>query len=268
MSDPGTLKRLRLGILQLAIRDGDPEANTERALQLLDEAPAADLYLLPELWTTGYAHDSWDGAADRHTPRILERLGQEAEDRRAWIGGSMITRRENGALVNRLWLVHPDGSAPSRYDKAHLFEPMGEVGRLEPGEERVRAGIGEWNAGLSLCYDLRFPGMYRLDALDGADLFLVPSEWPAERHGVLELLARARAAENQAYLVLCNRAGADSGGAVFGGGSMVVDPAGDMVMRAGSGMESGVCRADHGRVRAVREAIPVLDRERQGIDFS
>lgn len=253
---------MRISLLQISVVDGDPERNVARALAMLDSADPADLYLLPELWTTGYAHDVWEDAADRDTPRVLDRLRLEARDRGAWIGGSVITRRSDGALTNRFHLLSPAGDADATYEKMHLFAPMGETDRLAPGTGRVRAAIGPWTAGLSLCYDLRFPGMYRRDALDGANLFLVPSEWPRERRKVLELLARTRAAENQAYLALCNRTGPAVDGTVFAGESMLVGPDGDVICRVGSSETAvtGVARLES--VEKARDGIPVLDDDR------
>lgn len=258
---------LRIALIQLKIRDGEPSCNMERALDLIGAAPNADVFVLPELWTTGYAHRSWASTADDHTPACLEALRSMSEDRGAWIVGSMISRRRDGALANRLWLVRSDGAEPVWYDKAHLFEPMGEVERLAAGDRRVRTRIGDWTMALSLCYDLRFPEMYRLDAVDGADLFLVSAQWPAERQDTMRLLARSRAAENQAYLALCNRTGAAEDGTRFRGGSMIVAPSGDVVAELAEDEGTAVCTIALSRVRSSRAAIPVIDRRQPGVDY-
>lgn len=259
-------RELRIALVQLSVADGRPDRNLERGLRLVGDGPDADVYLLPELWTTGYAHGCWEETADHHTPRVLAGLADVAAERGAWIGGSLITRARDGCLVNRFSLMPPDDRDSVHYDKGHLFGPMGEDDWLRPGDRRVRVGIGPWTAGMSLCYDLRFPEMYRLDAVAGADLFMVPSEWPAERCETLELLARARAAENQAYLALCNRTGASDDGTDFGGGSMLVDPEGRIVERAGGDEEVIVASAHMVRVHEARRRIPVLDRRRPGLD--
>lgn len=251
--------RLRVALLQLAVQDGRPDRNLERALDLLGGLTAVDLVLLPELWTSGYAYEAWEETADDHTPGVVRRLRGLACEKSAWIGGSLLSRRSDGGLANRFWLVPPDGGPPVWYDKRHLFEPMGEPERLVAGDRRVRTEIAApWTAGLSLCYDLRFPEMYRQDALQGACLFLVPSEWPEERRNVLSLLARARAAENQAYLAVCNRAGQGRDGTAFGGGSMLVAPGGEVVCRAGADEEVVVDVAEFEKVLATRRAIPLL----------
>jgi len=257
---------LRVVLLQLAVQDGEPGANRARALQLLQAAPGADLYLLPELWTTGYAHSSWPAAADRDTPETGAALQRAADARRAAIGGTLLSRDAAGRLVNRFWLFAP-GRAPVTYDKGHLFAPMQEDRYLAPGHARVRAPVGGWTTALSICFDLRFPEMYRLDALAGAEVFLVPSEWPAERADAMQLFARARAAENQAFLLLCNRAGAGADGTLFGGGSLIVRPDG-AVQETGPSEEavlSAVLEGD--AVSRLRSQRPLLPLRRAGLDW-
>jgi omega-amidase len=257
---------LRIALVQMAVTDGQPTRNVERAIAAIEAAPAADLYLLPELWTTGYDHAGWPDAA-LGTPSVHDALQQLSARRRAAIGGSLIDRAGAG-LVNRFWLCYPDGRPPVTYDKGHLFAPMREDQHLVAGNRRVSATLDGWTAGLSLCFDLRFPEMYRLGALDGADLFLVASEWPAERAAALRTLALARAIENQAYLALVNRIGtAATDGTVFGGGSMLVAPDGTVVADAGTAGENVVIGvADRSSVAKARTALAVLPLRRPGLD--
>jgi predicted amidohydrolase len=261
-------RRLRVALVQLAIRDGQPAVNLERATASIRSAGPADLYVLPELWTTGYAHDTWARVADRETPAIVEALRALAAECGAYIAGSMISRDERGALVNRLWLVPPTGAAPVHYDKGHLIALMGEDRYLSPGDRRVVTPLGGWRAGLSICFDLRFPEMYRADALDGAELFVVVSEWPAARAEAQRVLARARAIENQAFVVLCNRVGTAADGTRFDGGSVVVAPDGKIMADAGG--DEGVARAtlDVGAIHAVRRQMPLLELRREGLDWA
>lgn len=259
-------RRLRVALIQLAIRDGQPAMNLERATALIRSAGPADLYVLPELWTTGYAHDTWARVADRETPAIVESLAALAAECGAYIAGSMISRDVRGALVNRLWLVPPTGAAPVHYDKGHLFAPMGEDRYLSPGSRRVVAPLGGWRAGLSICFDLRFPEMYRADALDGAELFVVVSEWPAARAQAQRVLARARAIENQAFVVLCNRVGTGADGTRFDGGSVVVAPDGRIMADAGDGEGAACATLDVEAIHALRRQMPLLELRREGLD--
>ncbi len=260
---------MKVGLVQLEIADGAPQENLARATDLVARAPEADLYVLPELWSTGYAHALWAQSAEADTPAIIEALTRLARDRKAAIAGSLISRHAAGGgdLVNRLWLVHPDGRTAT-YDKGHLFAPMLEDRHLVAGSSRSRTTIGGWQAALSICYDLRFPEQYRLDALDGAELFVVVSEWPAERAATLRTLACARAMENQAYLVLCNRTGIAGDGTTFGGGSCVVAPDGCVTLDLGMEAGVGVATLDHAVLKRTRERLPLLTQRRAGLDWS
>jgi len=182
------------------------------------------------------------------------------------IGGSMITRREDGALVNRFTLTVPGGGTPVAYDKCHRFGPMREVELLGAGAGRVHATVGSVETALSICYDLRFPGMYRASAHEGARLFLVVSAWPRPREMPLRTLAMARAIENQAFLALCNRAGSGADGTMFCGGSCVVSPIGEVLLDLGPDENTGVAEIDVEHVTSSRKMFDVLREEIAAVD--
>lgn len=262
---------LRVALVQLAVTDGDPPDNLARAQRLIADAPAAALYVLPELFTTGYAHEAWADAARDDTPHTLAALQRLADARDAWIAAGTIAATPRG-LVNRLHLLAPRGRAGATYDKAHLIPAMGEPERLLAGDRRVRAAIGHGaaatDAALSLCFDLRFPEQYRHDAVDGATLFVCASEWPHPRADALRLLARARAAENQAWLALSNRVGAAADGTVFCGGSCVIAPDGTVTVDAGEAADVVVVAdVDASAAIGSRSAFPVLTLRAAGVDW-
>lgn len=258
---------LTLGLVQIEIADGQAAQNLQRAVALIRGAPAADLYLLPELWSTGYARDRWRHSAETETPALCDALQRLSAERRACIAAGMIALDEEQRLTNRLWLFAPDGRRPATYDKGHLFPPLREPDYLTAGRRRVRIAIGDWTAGLSLCFDLRFPEMYRRDALEGANLFLVAAQWPEARHSALRVLARARAIENHAFLALCNRTGTAADGMVFGGGSAVFGPDGSVIAAAAPGEGVVVATVDAGLVTDARSLAPVLELRRAGLDW-
>lgn len=258
---------LRIALVQLEVRDGQPRANLERVLALIQDAAPADLYILPELWSTGYAHDTWARTAAVDTPLISAELAQFSSGSGAMIAGSMISLDEGGQLRNRLWAFGPDDHGPVTYDKGHLFAPLGEDRYLVPGTSRVRFPFGRWTVALSICFDLRFPEMYRLDALAGADLFLSVAAWPSARAEALRLLARARALENQVFLAVCNRSGVGGDGIHFGGGSVIVGPDGEVLADAGEGEGVTLAVIEAERVAEVRSRFPVLSRRAAGVDW-
>jgi predicted amidohydrolase len=258
---------MRVAVVQMQIVDGDPATNLGHAAELINANPGADLYVLPELWTTGYVHGCWSDAARNSTPDICGDMQVLAESIHAWIAGSMISCNAEAHLVNRLWAFSPDGGVPVFYDKGHLFQPMQEHLHLAAGKHRVRHRICDVETAFSICFDLRFPEMYRRDAVDGAELFLVVSEWPHPRFETLRALARARAMENQAYLVLSNRVGKGADGTAFCGGSMIVAPDGTILVDAGE-VESVIFdEIDAAKVREIRGTFPVLGLRAEGLDF-
>jgi len=256
----------KLAAVQMAVTDGDGEANRRRALELMDAAKGADLYLLPELWTSGYSLDLWPSAAKDDTPHALAWMSEQARLRHAFVGGSVIARNDDGTLANRLLLFNRDGSEVMRYDKCHLFPPMQEPSRLAAGSSAPIVDIEGTRVAPAICYDLRFPEMFRRAALGSVDLFLVPSEWPHPRQRALSVLAESRAIENQAYLLLSNRCGRDSGETRFCGNSGFFGPFGAI---ATAGDEEAVVTAeiDRALLDRARRALRVFDERRQGIDF-
>jgi predicted amidohydrolase len=265
---------MRIALIQMAVTDGDVTANLVKAekfvRQVVAEQPAGkplDVVLLPELWTTGYAYDMWHSVASERTPSVAQWLTALSTELGVSIGGSMVTQRDDGALVNRFSLTVPGGQSPVTYDKSHLFAPMREIELLAPGTSAVHTSIAATQAGLSICYDLRFPKMYRASACGGTEIFLVVSAWPEPRCTILRTLATARAVENQAFLALCNRAGPAADGTCFCGGSMVVSPTGEILLDLGHEEGVGVVEVRTREVKALRAMLKVLDGEIAGVDY-
>jgi predicted amidohydrolase len=252
---------MRVSAIQMEIEDGAPEQNLQHALAALKSSAAADIYLLPELFTSGYAHRTWEAAADQHTPGALNQLQDFCKDRGCSVLAGMVSRHHDGRLVNRLWWIDADSTA--HYDKAHLIAAFREPELLLRGETPLIVDHAGACLHASVCFDLRFPEFYRAAALDGAEAFLIISEWPAVRMQALRTLALARAIENQAWVVLCNRTGIGKDGTEFSGGSMIIDPEGNVV--ASLGAEVGTCSAelDFQRVRTLRDKFPVLSMSRR-----
>ena len=253
--------------VQMQIADGDADANHMALARILEEAPEADLYLVPELWTSGYARDRWGAMADEDAPRTMSWMAKRARTKEAWHAGSFIARNEQGSLVNRFAIFNREGQLAGTYDKAHLFRPMGEHLALAPGVHMPIFDVEGIKMAPAICYDLRFPEMFRKYALRGVDVFLVPSEWPHPRERALKTLASARAIENQAYVVLANRIGPCSMADVFCGQSGVFTPFGEEPILLDS--HAGATRAliDLAALDEARRFLPVLEQRLAGIDY-
>jgi omega-amidase len=257
---------LRVGIAQMSLSDGLPMANLERALELMRSGPQSDLWVLPELWTSGYSYARWPEIAATEGPLALEEVSQFCRQARTHVAGSAIELDEQGQLVNRFRLFAPDGSCAMVYDKAHLFVPLLEDRYLKPGRTRTRVSLAGWNVSPSICFDLRFPEMYRLEAVSGAEVFLVVSEWPRSRAEALRGLAWARAVENQAFMILCNRTGPSEEGTEFGGGSMIVAPDGCILSEMDDAVGTISATLDPAAME-LRVNFPVLTARAPGIDW-
>lgn len=244
---------MKTALVHLATRE-TPEATLEAALGWLEQAHAqgAELALLPELFSSGYRYP--DAA---QTPEVLARLQDFARDSGMTVAcGVLEAAGERHA--NRLRVLAPEGER-AVYTKLHLIPAFDEPHTMVPGERPVALELGGFTAGLSICFDLRFPELYRGYAVQGADLFLVPSAWPAERAAAWELLARARAAENQAYLLAVNHAEPP-----FGAPSLAVGPLGEVLGRLeAEGLL--VVELDPALPKRLRQQFPVLSERRRDL---
>jgi predicted amidohydrolase len=248
---------MRVHVIQLAYGDDEsPEQRTARVADLVRAQRGADLVVLPELWPQGgFCYDRWEEQAQGLDGPVVEAMRDAARELGATLHmGSLVERDEAGRLFNTSVLLGADGDLLATYRKVHLFGfGEGEPKLMTPGDGPVVRDT----LGLATCYDLRFPEMFRALLDRGAEVVLMPAAWPAKRVQHWRLLARARAVENQSYVVACNTAGTHAG-VPMGGHSMVVDPWGERVAEAGEAEEVLVVDLDPTLVRRTRESFPVL----------
>jgi predicted amidohydrolase len=249
----------------------DKAANLVVAERLVREAAAAgaDLVLLPEKFNVmGNTHDYFENAEplDGETITLCAALAQELKI--DLIAGSIVERIEGREkLANTCVHLGPDGVVKATYRKIHMFdvEVDGQVYREsdheDPGEEIVNTQAADGtNVGLTVCYDVRFPELYRILALRGALVETVPAAFTArtgEAHW--ELLLRARAVENQVFVVAANQFGMHDGDRPSWGHSMIVDPWGEVLAEAPTSGEAVVAaELDFAAQAAVRDKLPSL----------
>ena len=211
---------MKVTVLQQDIVFGDIAANRKNMRRLLAESPKSDIYIFPEMCTTGFSL-SPIGLAEEHGSETLQLLKSWAVEYDAAIVATILTT-ENGLFYNRMYFVTPDGAVGS-YDKIHLFEYSGEDKIFVGGTEKV---TWEWR-GLriraAICYDLRFP--LTLHNNDGYDLLVISANFPNSRILSWDTLVRARAIENQCYVAASNRVGVDEFGS-YVGHSAIINPYG------------------------------------------
>lgn len=196
----------------------DPAAARERYGRHLASMGDADLVVLPEMFSTGFYMEPWH-CYETMDGETVAWMRQQAGDTGAVITGSLVMRINNEYRNRMIW-AHPDGDI-QWYDKRHLFRYGGEHHHFTGGQDRLVVSLQGWRVALFVCYDLRFPVFSR--NLGDYDLALYVANWPDARQYAWDTLLRARAIENQAYVVGCNRLGSDPNGNTFSGGSVILD---------------------------------------------
>jgi predicted amidohydrolase len=255
----------------------DDVAQNHRAAQALVRRAAAfgaDLVVLPEKWH--YIHN------DNRTVAAAEELdGPSISAARAWardlgiaiLAGSVIERIPDAQQAfNTSVLLLPSGEVAAVYRKLHMFDvDVGGVSYREsdgarPGNDMVVANIQGHGLGMSICYDLRFPELYRRLALDGAQIIAVPAAFTATTgRDHWEPLLRARAIENQAFVIAANQVGQHANGTASYGRSMIIDPWGVVLAQAPDEPTVIVADLDFAALAAVRRRLPALDHRRADI---
>lgn len=268
---------MQIALIQLEYADGESvQDRTDRVVELVRAQAGHDLVVLPELWSAGgFDFRAWPDRAQTVDGEVVRRVAEAGREIGAVVHAGSIVEApgdEPGPEGRGQWntsvLLDRDGQRIARYRKVHRFGfGSGEPKLMEAGEEIVvldlPAPADGLRAGLSTCYDLRFPELYRAQVDRGAELFVIPAAWPAARVEAWRLLLRARAVENQCFVLGCNTAGTHARTAM-GGYSAVVDPRGEVLAEAGTGQEVLSVRIDPAEVADFRETFPVLQDRRLG----
>ena len=245
---------MKIALLQSDIEWAMPCRNRFGAEAMIASAPGCDLYVLPEMFSTGFC-TSPEGVAEPEPCDSLKWMKDSAEMFSAAIAGSVAVE-ENGRFFNRFYFVTPDGNAV-HYDKRHLFTYGGEHLKFTAGNERKIVEYKGVRILLQVCYDLRFPVWSRNRG--DYDLALYVASWPETRADAWRQLLKARAIENQCFVAGVNRIGTDPSNS-YCGGTMLIDPYGKVIAECADGMESvAVAEISMEELAAFRQKFPVLD---------
>lgn len=249
---------MKIALLQLAVLEKNKEANVAHGLQLVRKnAPNHDVLVLPEVWTTGYSLGHLDTEAETEDSPILAELQKLAREHECAIVAGSVPMRREGKVYNTSVAIDKKGTLVNMYDKVHLFGLFNEERFFAPGNNFKAYELDGVCCGSTICYDLRFPELFRHLALQGAQILFCPAEWPTARGDIWRLLAQARAAENHTFVVAVNCAGTFKG-APFYGHSMVVAPSGKIVAEADSEEEVISCELDLAEIAKVRNRLNAL----------
>lgn len=246
---------MKTAIIQHLIHWNDLEWNLQHVSSLLDLQPGADLYVLAETFATGFLAEGSAEHAKEQGRRIFSWMQQQASRLDAAIAGSVAVIDDGGRLRNRLFFVRPDGSY-DYYDKRHLFSYAGETDEYVAGDRHV---VTEWRGMrflLQVCYDLRFPVFSRNRG--DYDAIIYVANWPQRRREVWQTLLKARALENQCFVVGVNIVGSDKV-CDYVGDSAIINAYGHTIASCTpEKVETAAAELDMEELRRFRMKFPVL----------
>lgn len=247
---------MRIAAIQHDIVWEQAEDTVKVVRPLIEQAAAsgAELIVLPEMFATGFSM-SPERIAEGEGGPIERFLLDEAARHDTRLLASIAQRGTDGAFRNNAVIAHADGTV-ERYAKIHPFSFAGEHEHYAAGRDHLTVSICGLRVTVFVCYDLRFADEFWALAHD-TDLYVVVANWPAARHEHWRILLRARAIENQAYVVGVNRSGS-APGLDHAGGSVVLDPMGTPVCEAGAGTQILLADVSPDEVRATRTKFPFL----------
>lgn len=249
---------MRVTILQTDIEWGRPEVNIQRAEAMIAQAPGADLYVLPEMWSTGFATEPFGIAEEEAASIALEWMKTKAKALGCAICGSLAIHVD-GCYRNRHYFIDGRKGVVQHYDKHHLFSYGHEDQYYTAGDRHVVVDYEGFRFLLLTCYDLRFPVWSRYKNDVAFDAIICVANWPESRQNAWQILTRSRAIENQAYLISCNRVGNDSYNH-YRGCSAVISPIGKTLAHCKANVpDSASFLLNLEDVRHKREKFKVLE---------
>lgn len=250
------MSKIRVSLLQMDVIAGEPATNFRHAHVLLEKAliEKPDVIILPEMWNTGYALTNIRELADQKGVPSAQGMGELARRYEVnVVAGSIADQREE-KIYNTTYIYDRAGQEVVKYDKVHLFGLMHENIYLTAGNARRSFQLDGVKCGVLICYDLRFPELSRVLAMDGVRVLFVSAQWPHPRQHPWRILLQARAIENQLFIVAVNRVGQEGKNSFFGH-SMVVNPLGEIILEGSAEEEILTADLDLARVDEVRSYI-------------
>lgn len=249
---------MKLALVQLQVLEKNKAGNVVHGLEVLRKVTKDhDLVVLPEVWITGYSLGHLQQEAETFDGELVQEICAIAKENSCAIIAGSMPMKHDGKIYNTSLAISKEGELANYYDKVHLFGLFNEEKFFAPGQRFNAYDLDGICCGSTICYDLRFPELFRHLALQGAKIIFCPAEWPDARGDIWRLLAQARAAENHTFVVAVNCAGVFKG-APFFGHSMVVAPNGKILAEAGMDEEIVSLDIDLAAIDKVRARINAL----------
>lgn len=225
------MNQIVVGCYQFEVSQGTPEVNLSRVGESLPAfaKEGCRLLVLPEMWSCGFVYPQLRDMAQR-TPAIVDKMKEWARRYQMVLVGSL-PEIDGESVFNTSYVIDATGEVAGTYRKVHLFSLHGEDRHFNRGNRSLVCSTTVGRLGILICYDLRFPELARRLALDGAELICISAIWPMTRVEHWSLLLRARALENQLFVVGCNGCGKDQN-FLYGGASAIVHPTGQVLAKA------------------------------------
>ncbi len=264
----GLLRKLKnnfkAGAVQFDVKNGQNEANLKTTLRYLAELASDNVFLavLPEMFSCSFDNRNLSDHS-KLSDHIIERLSFFAREKQMAIVGTL-PEREKDYIYNTMVFIDVDGKVKGRYRKLHLFRLTSEHLYYTAGNKIVTIDVSFGRIGLMICYDLRLPELARSMFLKNTQMIIVSAQWPESRKDHWRTLIKARAIENQIFMICSNRTGMDDD-LQFPGMSMIVDPMGNILAKAGNDAGSTFAKIEMERVENARALIPCSTDRRQDV---
>ena len=256
-------KKLCAAAIQFNIALGEIDRNLMTVEAALDRVAKQNVQLavLPEMWSAGYDYKRLAKHA-AETPRVIEALCRKTAELNLVVVGSL-PEQDGGKIYNTAYVIDR-GELVGSYRKLHMFSTMGEDRFLSPGDRTLVVPTSVGRLGIAICYDLRFPELFRKMALEGAEIICLPAEWPKPRQDPWRTLLRARAMENQLFVVASNCCGIQDKLDFFGM-SLLLSARGDVLAEGGEVDVELIATFDYQEMVDYRSQIRCYDDRRPEI---
>ncbi len=204
-------KKINISAIQMCAKIGDKQSNFEKVYQLCNKIDKTDIIVLPEVWSVGWACNEFQKNAENlYSSETINFLSQLAKEKNAHIiGGSFITKDTENNYFNTCPVINRNGNLIATYDKNHLYSYYGcsEGEFITQGNHPTMVNLDNIKVGLSICYDIRFPEIYRAYRKAEADIIVNCAAWASTKPIPWEMMTKSRAIENQTYMVAVNQFG-------------------------------------------------------------
>ncbi len=259
-----------VSVVQMDVVRSDVRANLEKGVHFVKEAKkkGSNLVCFPEMWTTGFQLEA-NKTLCKKQDQTLQEIQKICKEHKIWLSGSILQQNSQGMPTNSHVLIDDQGNLAAKYNKIHLFSFMNEDKYVSPGDHLEIVDTPFSKVGLTVCYDIRFCELFRSLALKGAELILSPMAFPHPRLEHYRVLIRARAIENQLFMISANQVGKEDFSDLgfeeisYLGHSCIIDPFGKTLVEAEEDIETVLTAEINPEESAnIRKKMHVLDDRR------